>query len=329
MAKTLDTHAPSSPPLSAPWRGAAWLLVSVACFSGINGIVRHWSGGVDSTVEALPVNVMMFFQNIFGTVFLLPWILKAGIESLSTRYAGLHLTRVIAAVAGVYFWYLTLKAMPIAEGVALSFTGPVLTVIAAAFWLREKISFSRMLALLCSFTGAFIISRPDIALSGEKHAIGWAVFLPLSSALAIAISKLLTRKLATLKETPTTLATYLLLLMTPVSLLPALYEWTTPSSNHWPWLISLGALAAAAHLSFAKAYQLAEVSFLTPFGFSKFFINVLLGFLAFSELPNSLALWIGTATIFSSIALLGFSGFKNPGSYKMALYSWANRFRSN
>jgi drug/metabolite transporter (DMT)-like permease len=325
MRKNSVTRWPST-----AWEGAFWIVLSLTCFAGINGIVRYWSGGVDSAIETLPVHVMQFFQNIFGTVFLLPWILKTRVGSFKIRFVGLHMTRVIAAVLGVYLWYLSLKAMPMAESIALSFTGPIFTVIAATLWLKEKINTPRLLAILFSLTGAFIISRPDLAFNGNTHPIGFAVFLPLSSALAITINKLLTRKLATLGETPTVLTTYLLLLMAPISLLPALYEWTTPSPSHWPWLILLGALASGAHLSISKAYQLAEVTFLTPFGFSKFFINVLIGYLAFSELPLEKSLWIGTITIFASILILGSASLKNYFmGYKISLYSWANRFRSN
>ncbi len=327
MHKTSTTQW-STP--SAAWQGAFWIMVSHTCFSGINAIVRHWSGGVDAGIESLPVSVIQFFQNVFGTLFLLPWILQARVGSFKIRYVGLHLTRIIAAVLGVYLWYLSLKAMPIAESVTLSFTGPIVSIIAASIWLKEKISSHRLFAILLSLTGAFVISRPDLAFGENTHAIGLAALLPLSSALAIAISKLLTRKLATLGETPTVLSTYLLLLMAPASLIPALYEWTTPNFAHWPWLILLGALAAGAHLSFAKAYQLAEVTFLTPIGFSKFFINVLVGYLAFQELPLEKSLWIGVATIFASIFVLSYSSFKPVlMDYKISLYSWANRFRSS
>lgn len=316
--------------LSPAWQGAFWITVSHTCFSGSNALVRYLSGGVDTNIEALPVPVLQFFQNLFGTLFLLPWILQAQVGSFKIRYVGLHLTRIISAVLGVYLFYRSLKAMPMAESVALSFTGPILSIIVASVWLKEKISFQRLLAILFSFTGAFIISCPNLLLGEHVHAIGLAALLPLSSSLAIAISKLLTRKLAILGETPTVLATYLLLLMTPIALIPALYEWTTPNLTHWSWLILLGALAAGAHLSFTKAYQLAEITFLTPLGFSKFFINVFVGYLAFQELPLEKSLWIGTATIFASILILGYSSFKpSLRDYKISLYSWANRFRSS
>ncbi len=327
MSKT-STTGWSAP--SAAWQGAFWITISHTCFSGINAVVRYLSGGVGTSIEALPVPMMQFFQNIFGTLFLLPWILQSRVGHFKVRYIRLHLMRIAASVLGVYLWYLSLKAMPMAECVALSFTGPIISIIAASIWLKEKINSQRLLAILLSLTGAFVISRPDLALGENSRAMGLAALLPLASALAIAFSKLLTRKLATLGETPTVLATYLLLLMAPVSLIPALYEWTMPSITHWPWLILLGALAAGAHLSFTKAYQLAEVSFLTPIGFSKFFINVLVGYLAFQELPLENSLWMGVATIFASVFILSCSSFKPIlASYKISLYSWANRFRSS
>lgn len=296
----------SVPWLSKAWQGAFWKVISCACFAGINGIVRYFSGGIqDNGIEPLPVNVLMFFQNVFGTLFLLPWILKPGLKALTTRHPILHFLRIITAVGGVYLWYLSLKVMPIAEGVALTFTGPIFTVIGASLFLHEKISVQRLCAIILSLLGAFIISRPDIPLYGDSHPLGLSAILPLASALALAFNKLLTRKLANLGETPISLATYLLLLMAPVSLLPALYEWTTPSLCHWPWLILLGLLASGAHLSFSKAYQLAEVTFLTPIGFTKFFLSTLVGYIAFSELPTHWSLWIGVSIIFGSILLLG------------------------
>ena len=300
--------------------GAWWKVFSCACFAVINGIVRYLSGGATTDTPVLSLEVMIFFQNLFGTLFLLPYALKTPLQSLKIRYLSLHLIRVATAVGGIYLWYLTLTKMPIAEGVALSFTGPIFTVIGAWVLLKEQINLQRLLAILLSLIGAFIISRPDIPFRGEVHPIGFAAIFPLSSALILAISKLLTRKLANLGESPTLLALYLLIFMAPVSLIPALLHWQMPSLSQLPWLILMGALASAAHLSFSKAYQLAEVTFLTPFGFSKFLLSALVGFVSFSELPTTLSLWLGIAIIFMSILLL---------AYKIPLYSWANRLRSN
>lgn len=301
----LKTATLSTRPQSA-WEGAAWKIFSCACFAGINGIVRYLGGGGSLAPEIhLPTNVIMFFQNVFGTLFLLPFFLNQGQVSLLTRHINLHLIRVFSAVLGIALWYFTLKHMPIAIGVALTFTGPVFTIIGAKLLLGEKLGGQRFLAIVLSLVGAFIISRPDHALFGKGATLGLLVLLPLGSALALAWNKLLTRKLAQKGETPESLATYLLLLMAPVSLLLALPEWVTPSVSHWPWLILMGLLGAAAHISFGKAYKCAEVVFLTPFGFSKFLFSTLIGYCCFLEIPSA-SLWVGMLVIGISIFLLAY-----------------------
>ena len=69
-------------------------------------------------------------------------------------------------------------------------------------------------------------------------------------------------------------------------------------------VIILGFLTAIAHFSFSKAYQLAEVTFLMPIGFIKFFLSTLIGYLAFAEIPYTPSSWIGMIIIFFSILLL-------------------------
>lgn len=288
------------------WQGVLWKILSFAAFAATNGVVRYLSGGGSVSPEIiLPTHVTQFFQNVFGTLFLIPLLFPTGFKSLKTSYLGLHSLRVVMAVMGISLWYLSLKYLPIAEGLALTFTGPVFTVIGAYWLLGEKLNLQRFLAISLSMMGAFIISRPDLAFSDPKASLGLAAVLPLASALALAFSKLLTRKLANFGESPKALATYLLLLMTPISLVPALFEWTTPSTEHWFWLIALGFFAAVAHFAFAKAYALAEVTFLTPFGFSKFLFSTLIGFYFFSEIPSQ-ALWIGLTVIGASILLLAY-----------------------
>jgi len=284
-----------------------------------------WEGGGAIAPEApLPVNVMLFFQNVFGFILILPFFYQFNKSSKinlqwKTAYPKMHFFRVVTAVLGIVFFYLSLQKMSIAESVALSFTGPVFTIIGARLLLGEVMDGQRFLAVLFSILGAFIITRPDIMLLKPGTALGFSALLPLLSALALAISKLLTRQLAKAGETPEQLTLFLLFGMIPVSFIPACYEWVTPLYSHWPWLITLGFLAVLAHISFGKAYALAEVTFLMPFGFSKFLFSMLLGYYCFLEIP-SFSLWLGMGVIGLSLLCL---------AYKIPLYSIAKRFKSN
>ena len=287
----------------------SWKLMSCACFAGINGVVRHLTA-IKGMPEAavLPTSSVNFFQNIFGTLFLLPVIWSMGFHRLKSPHKTLHLIRVVTAVAGLLLWYEAIKRMPLAQAVSLNFTGPIFTTCAAFFFLKEEVSWLRVMAILLSLVGAFIISRPDIALLGDSApSLGFAVIFPITSAVVFAFNKILTRRLAMQGESPESLAIYLLVFMTPVSGLFCLNDIMT-GQFYWPnftqmgWLMCAGALAALAHLSFAKAYQLAEVTFLMPFGFLKFFMSTCIGYLAFSEWPASTPL-IGIGFIFLSSGL--------------------------
>src|SRR5688572_20802809 len=122
-----------------------WKLMSCACFAGINGVVRHLTA-IQSELEApvLSTAAVNFFQNIFGTLFLLPVIWSMGLHRLKSPHKTLHLIRVVTAVVGLLLWYEAIKRMPLAQAVSLNFTGPIFTTCAAFFFLKEQVSWVRI-----------------------------------------------------------------------------------------------------------------------------------------------------------------------------------------
>lgn len=299
--------------LTPQWQGVIWKLLACLFFASINGIVRHISGGTGQEISPLPSAVITFWQNLFGCFIILPWALKDGLKSLKTKYPRLQTIRIAAAVLGVVLWYMSLAHMTIAEAVALGFTGPIFSVIGARLYLNERLGIIRLMGIGVGFVGAFIILRPDQALWGSEATYQWYVFLPLFSAIAIAISKLASRKLGAHGENPKVMTLTLLFFMSPCALVPALFEWTWPTFQQFLWLGLLGLFSMAAHYSTAKAYQLAEVVFLTPFGFARLLFSALIGFIAFAEIPTSHSLWIGATIIVVSSIFLSYEEKKfNP-----------------
>lgn len=292
------------PFLSEHWQGALWKVFACLCFAAVNGVVRHVSGGSGSVAKPLAPYQIVFLQNVFGSLFILPWVMKKGIVSLKTNRPALHMVRVVSAVLGVILWYFSLAYMNIATAVALAFTGPIFTVLGAKLYLGEKIGFKRMLAITIAFIGTFVIMRPDRVLLSPSAQMDWSIFLPLLSAIFIAVSKLTGRDLGASGESPSALTTYLLFFMIPVSAFPALLSWEPLSLNQWIWMAILGGLGTLAHLSTAKALSLAEVTFLNPFGFSRLLLSGFIGYLAFQEIPNSANFWVGLSVIIFSVSLM-------------------------
>lgn len=293
------------------WRGVFWKIVSCGCFAGINVLVRFLSGGSPIAIATpLPIYSIMFFQNIIGVLVISSWLWQS--KTINTKYLHtakpwLHLLRIMTAAIGIGLWYISLRCMPITQVVALSLIGPIITTVGAVVFLKESFNLQRKVALFLSIAGGFLIARPDKTL---LHVAGynWYMLLPLLAAFVFALEKLLTRKLLALNESPGSLAWSLLAFISPLCLLPVFfYGWINPDITHMPWLLLLGILNALAHYTFNKAYALAEVTMLLPFGGTKLILSAVLSYLAFFEVPKSLDMWLGITVIALSTLVLGMS----------------------
>lgn len=279
---------------SPHFRGAFWKVTSFLCFSAINGIVRYLSQTAESIGQVpLPAYEVAFFQNLFGLIFLIPWILNNGPDSLKTRHPLLQTCRIILSAIGVVLWYTSLAYMPIAQAVALMFLGPLITAVGARFFLKENVDFDRGLAIIIGFVGGGVVSQITF-MSGTWNLVA---LLPVLAATCFSGATLMIRRLAK-DDSPQLIVTYLLLFMAPALLIPTLIYGKMPEVWQWPWLLMMGGFAASAHLCLSKAYASAEVSYLIPYGFTKWFASALIGFAAFGEIPT---FW----TCFGALVLMG------------------------
>jgi drug/metabolite transporter (DMT)-like permease len=290
------------------WQGGIWKVLACSCFALANGIVRYMTGGASvGTANPLPTYELVFLQNVFGAMLMLPWALKNRRFILSTKHFSVHFFRVLCAVIGLFFWYGSLAYLPLAQAAALAYTGPALTVLGGYLFLGEKLGAARLLSLLTCFVGAFIIVRPDIAFSGANtEYLSIAAFLPLVAAALFAGAKLTGRFMAADGESVRVMTSYLLLMMAPISFIPALIVWVTPTWTQLGYMLLVSIFTTGAHLATARALQLAEVSLLTPFGFCRIMISVIVGFVLFSEFPTSWGMWGGMAVIIAGVFLLSY-----------------------
>lgn len=96
---------------------------------------------------------------------------------------------------------------------------------------------------------------------------------------------------------------YLLIFSTPFNAMLALPEWQWPTADQWQLVALAGVLSALAQMSIARAYSVAEASFVQPFDFAKLPMNVLAGWLVFGWAPPG-RLWLGAAIIIGAVTLL-------------------------
>ncbi len=273
--------------LPGPVRGAAWMTVSGALFSFNAAAVRHVAGEVNGIEVA-------FFRSLFGLPLMLPWLLRVGLVALATPHLRLYFARGTVSGLNTMFWFTALAFIPVADATAISFLAPIFGSLAAVAMLGEPMRARRWIAVAIGFAGMAIILRPGFA------QVNPGAILVLASAVGVAINSIMV-KTATKTDSPDTIAFYQILIMVPVTLVPALFEWSWPSAQGWFWLGLVGVASTLAHRALGRAFAAADVTAVQPFDFMRMPFAVAFGFMLFDELPDVWT-WVGGTTIFASSA---------------------------
>jgi drug/metabolite transporter (DMT)-like permease len=233
-----------------------------------------------------------FFRNFFGLLFVLPLLLRHGPGILRTTKLPFYVLRCSIGIVSMLAGFWAIVHLPLAQAIALSYSTPLFVTLGAVLVLGEIVRARRWTAVLVGFVGVLVIVRPGS--SDFSHASLVALLAAVASA-SVAISiKFLSRT-----EHPDAIVLYTTLLWVPMSLVPALMVWETPSGITWLWIVLAGALGSSAHMLWTRALKLADASLLTPISFLQILVVAVLGYLLFDEVLDR---WtaLGAAIIFAS-----------------------------
>ena len=272
-------------------RALALMFVSTMGFSIMHVLVRHLSGGLH------PFEIA-FFRNLFGLIVIVPWFLRYGTAVLKTQKLPLHLLRSALNVVAMLCFFYALSITPLSEVAALSFTAPIFATILAVLILHEVVRARRWVAILFGFAGTFVAIRPGFAEVG----LG-AMLLIVQSMLwgcALVVIKVLGRS-----DSSVTIAAYMTLLMIPLSLVPALWFWQTPSLDELGWLVLIGVIGTVAQLLMTQALKEGEAAVVMPVDFFKLIWAAILGYVFFAEIPTVYT-WIGGTMIFAAATYIAY-----------------------
>jgi drug/metabolite transporter (DMT)-like permease len=262
------------------------VLGASACFATLSAQVRHLS---DLGMHPF---VVTFWRNLFGLVFMLPWLVRHGLGILRTGRIWMFTLRsgisFVSMVAG--FWSLSL--MPFAKAISMSFTAPLFATVLAATVLKERVRLRRWTATIAGFIGVLIVLQPETTGIGLGEAL--ALFAACLSAVVSTIVKNLSRT-----ESSQAIVTYMVLLLTPMSLVVALPVWSWPPAGWWLFMIGMGLAGTLGHLCWVRALGMAEVSLVVTYDYIRLLFAAAIGYFAFAELPGPHT-WIGSAIIVGS-----------------------------
>lgn len=267
-------------------RAVLYMVASMLFFSIMIGAIRHVSEGMNSLE-------VVFFRNLFGILIVAPLIVRGGgLDFLRTTKWKLYGLRGLFGLASMFLWFYAVANTPLAEAVVLTFTIPLFTTVAAIFLLGEVVGLRRWTAMVIGFGGALLILRPGFGEIALTH-----IMLLVSSAL-VAISIVLIKMLSR-TEPAERIVAYMIILMTPASLIPALMVWQWPTLDQLFWLAVIGGGGTIAHLFMTRALSMADTSALMPYDFLRLPFVAAIAFVAFAEVPDAWT-WTGGGIIFAS-----------------------------
>lgn len=274
--------------MSGNLRGIAWMAMSTVAFVAMHAMVR------DVTQTLHPFEVA-FFRQFLGVFVLAPWFIRYGLEPLRTQRLGLHTWRAAFNVVAMFAFYYALSVVPLAQVSAVAFSVPIFTAILAMIFLGERVRLRRWAAILFGFAGVFVALAPDILDTGGIE-LGSAMVVLSSFAWAISLIFI---KMLSRTDSAVTITIYMVLLMTPMSLIPAIAVWEWPTLEMFGWLVAIGVLGTIGQLTVVQALKEGETHVVMPIDFTKLIWAAGLGFLWFGEIPTAFT-WAGGAMIFAS-----------------------------
>jgi len=272
-------------------RATVYALLATVFFSAMSIFIRQ------ASLELHP-SVVVFFRNVLAVAVMVPWLMRAGLGAMRTNRIGMFGLRSVLGLVGMTSGFWAVSLIPISQATALSFTSPIFATLGAALVLGEVVRLRRWTAMIVGFMGAMIVVLGNNGGLAGLGTLELGVMLALLNALIMAANKLVLKSL-TRTESSEAIVTYMVLLLTPLSLVPALFVWSWPSPMGFVFLVCLALAGTLGHLCMTRAFASAEVTVVLPFDFARLPISAAMAFLIFAEIPTFWTV-IGGLVIFAA-----------------------------
>ena len=274
---------------STQTRAIFFLMASVMMFTGMAVCIRL-------SATHLHVLEVIFFRNFLAAIIMIPILRPKGFAILRMNNPKLFYVRGVIGVMGMFTGFTALTLIPLAQTTSISFSTPIFITIGAMFFLGEVIKIRRVIAILIGFVGMLIIIRPGIS------PISLGIVLAFIAAISHAINALIIKRL-TVTDSPDSIVAWMVIMLIPISFLPAIFVWEWPSGVAWLYLWALAGFGTFAHMCITRAYALTEITSLQPLEFLKLPLAAFLAWIIFSEVPQ-IWTWIGGVIIFLSTSYI-------------------------
>ena len=255
--------------MPSPMRAVFWMCGALVSFMAMA------VSGRELSVE-LNTFQILFFRSLIGLFVIAALLQHSGWAQVRTGNLGLQVIRNLVHFGGQYGWFYGVALIPLAQDFAIEFTTPIWTVILAAVILGERITPTRIAAVVLGFAGILLILRPGL------EVVSVAALAVLAGAVGYATSHTLTKKLSA-TDSALAILFYMTVIQLPLGLLPSLTDWTVPSVALWPWVVVVGLTGLSAHYCMVRAFRHADAVVVVPMDFLRLPLIAFVGLLLYGE----------------------------------------------
>ena len=275
-------NSPTDVPLRAdrPLQGMAWMVAGVFLLAVLDALSKH-------AVSQLSIPVLITARSAMVLVLLGPWVLRSGgWSALRTLRPWAHGVRGLFAVCSMLAFFESLRLLPLATVIAISFAAPLFMTLLSVPLLKERVGVHRWGALLAGFLGVSLIVGPQ-ALDGD---LGLGAWLALLASLLYAAAMACVRWLSP-TESDLSMMVWQNLTMGLAGAVGLLFVPLEAPAGMWPIIALMALLVLLGQRCTFRALRLAPVGVVAPLHYSELLWAALLGWVFWREWPGAHVWW--------------------------------------
>jgi len=266
-----------------------WMTGALLSFSAMAVSIRELSRAL-GILEILALRSTLGLAVLTALALLRPELRRA----IPTRHIWLHLMRNGVHFAAQVAWATSLTLLPLATVFALEFTTPAWTALLAVLFLHERLTLSRIGAVVLGFVGVLVIIRPGL------ESFRPAALLVLAAAFGYGITLTATKRL-TATETTFGIVFWMNLMQLPMNLAGSdpLFALKLGTAQILP-VIGLGVAGLTSHYCLSNAFRSGEATVVVPLDFLRIPLIALVGWWLYGE-PLDIFVFAGAGLIISGV----------------------------
>lgn len=268
-------------------KAVMFMLLSTLCFAFMAAMVK--------LAGDIPVFEKVFFRN-FISLFVALGALKNSTSNVFGKRKNQKylLARSLLGLMGVFLYFYAISNLYLADSSMLNKLSPFFVTFFAVVFLKEKLTYMKVISMIIVFIGALLVIKPEWNLSILPALSGFL------SAVFAGGAYTLVRFLKD-RESPSTIVFYFSFVSVIGTLPFVITNFIMPTNIQFMYLILTGVFAAVAQFALTYAYKYAPASEVAIYNYTNIIFSTIIGLIIWKEVPDILSIIGGIIIILMAV----------------------------